>query len=108
MGKQEEYEKELKRWNELFAIVDEQTKSAADGLIQKAAFIHSMCWELEQAIELSGAIIINPQNAKQQKNVPAVKEYAKLAESYSNIVKKLDAIRTKSSFEGDDELDDYD
>jgi hypothetical protein len=39
----------------------------ADGLIQKAAFLHSMCRELEQTIEASGAIKVHPQHPELQK-----------------------------------------
>jgi hypothetical protein len=107
MEKQNEYQKELTRWNELFAQTDDDTKKAANGLIQKAAFLHSMCWELEQAIEASGTIKIHPQHPELQKQVPAVKEYARLSESYANLVNKLNAIRLKNTIEEEDELDEY-
>lgn len=104
MSKQIEFEKELKRWNELFSQTDGSTQKAANGLIQKAAFIHSMCWELEQIIEKSGALKVHPKNPELQKQVPAVKEYARLSESYANIVNKLNAIRLKNTSEGEDEF----
>ena len=107
MSKQVEYQKELARWNELFNQTDENTKKAADGLIRKAAFLHSMCWELEQAIEASGAIKIHPKYPDIQKQVPAVKEYARLSESYANIVNKLNALRLKNVVEDNDELGEF-
>jgi hypothetical protein len=107
MERQNEYQKELTRWNELFAQTDDDTKKAANGLIQKAAFLHSMCWELEHVIEASGTIKIHPQHPELQKQVPAVKEYARLSESYANLVNKLNAIRLKNTIEEEDELDEY-
>ncbi len=104
MSKEKVYQQELERWKELFAQTDESTQKAANGLIQKAAFINSMCWELEQVIEKSGAIKVHPKNPELQKQVLAVKEYARLSESYANIVNKLNAIRLKNTSEGEDEF----
>lgn len=108
MSKQDEYQKELTRWDELFKETDENTNKAANGLIQKAAFLHSMCWDLEQAIEASGSIKIHPQHPDIQKQVPAVKEYARLSESYASIINKLNILRLKSTVEEDDGLGEYD
>lgn len=107
MSKQEVLKKESDRWNELFNDTDDSTKKAVEGLIQKAAFLHSMCWELQQVIEKSGAIKVHPNNPEMQKQVPAVKEYARLAESYANITNKLNALRLKTAVDGDDGLEDY-
>lgn len=107
MLKTDEYKKELARWNELFKEVDENTRKVADGLIQKAAFLHSMCFELEKTIELSGTIKIHPQYPDVQKQIPAVKEYARLSESYANIVNKLNVLRLKNALEDDDEFAEF-
>jgi hypothetical protein len=107
MPKQSELDKELARWNELFAETDESTRKAADGLIRKAAFLHSMCVDLEEVIEKSGAIKIHPDLPELQKQIPAVKEYARLSESYANIVNKLNILRLKNTVEEDDELSEY-
>lgn len=108
MDKKTAYQDELTKWTELFSATDEATKKAASGLIAKASRLHSMCWELEQAIEASGAIKIHPEQPDLQKQVPAVKEYARLAESYANIVNKLNAVRLKNTIEGDeDDLSDF-
>ena len=107
MKKSVEYQAELARWNDLFVEKDDETKKAAEGLIQKAAFLHSMCHDLEQTIELSGAIKVHPQHPEIQKQVPAVKEYARLSESYASIINKLNSIRLKATVEDDEELGDY-
>ena len=107
MPKQEELAKELARWTELFAETDDSTRKAADGLIRKAAFLHSMCVELEEAIEASGTIKVHKDFPELQKQVPAVKEYARLSEAYSNIVNKLNIIRLKNTVEEHDGLDEY-
>jgi hypothetical protein len=107
MDKQGVYEKELVVWQDLFADTDPDTQKAAEGLIKKAAYIHSLCFELEQAIRVSGAIKIHPQHPDIQKQVPAVKEYARLSESYANIVNKLNSLRIKNILEDDDELSEF-
>lgn len=107
MGKQKAYEKELAIWNSLFAETDPATQKAAEGLIQKAAYIHSLCWELEQTIQESGAIKVHPKHPDIQKQIPAIKEYARLSESYANIVNKLNAIRTKNVVDEDDGLGEF-
>lgn|SRR5690554_5287667 len=107
MSKTEEYQKELDMWNGLFTETDPATQKAAEGLIQKAAYLHSLCWELEQIINISGAIKVHPQHPDIQKQVPAVKEYARLAESYANIVNKLNGLRTKNVIDDDDELSEF-
>jgi len=104
MRKADQYQKELGRWNELFEQTDDSTRKAADGMIRKAAFLHSMCWELEQTINLVGSIKIHPLHPEIQKQVPAVKEYSRLAESYANIVNKLNIMRQKNLLDEDDEL----
>lgn len=107
MKKSAEYQEELARWNDLFAEKDDETKKAAEGLIQRAAFLHSMCFELEKTIELSGAIKVHTKHPEMQKQVPAVKEYARLSESYASITNKLNSIRLKATVEEGDELGDY-
>ena len=107
MDKKTEYQKELSMWTDLFAGTDPATQKAAEGLIQKAAYIHSLCWELEQSINKSGAIKIHPENPSLQKQIPAVKEYARLCESYANIVNKLNGLRVKNVVEDDEELSEF-
>ena len=107
MDKKAAYEKEFAVWQELFAETDPSTQKAAKGLIEKAAYLHSLCSELERAIQVSGAIKIHPNRPDIQKQVPAVKEYARLAESYANIVNKLNALRSKNILEDDDELSEF-
>lgn len=107
MNKQAQYQSELAKWTELFTETTPATQKAAEGLIQKAAYVHSLCWELEQAIEKSGSIKIHPEFPKMQKTVPAVKEYSRMCESYANIVNKLNALRVKNVVEDDDGMEEY-
>lgn len=107
MDKQTAYQTELSKWTELFAETTPATQKAAEGSIQKAAYIHSLCWELDQAISLSGAIKVHPVHPELQKQVLAVKEYARLCESYANIVKRLNNLRSRNAVEDDDELSDF-
>jgi len=107
MDKQAAYEKEFAVWQDLFAETDPSTQKAARGLIEKAAYLHSLCSELERAIQVSGAIKIHPNHPDIQKQVPAVKEYARLAESYANIVNKLNALQMRNILEDDDDLGEF-
>lgn len=97
------HEQELKRWRDLFANTPEETQEAVDGLIQKAAYLHGLCCELQEVINLSGVIKVHPTNPGIQKQVPAVKEYARLAESYANIVNKLNGILSRNAPEEEDD-----
>ena len=107
MDKQTAHNQELQTWQTLFAETDPATQQAAAGLIQKAATLHALCHQLEAAIEKSGAIKVHPDHPDIQKQVPAVKEYARLAESYANIVNKLNQLRLRNILEDDDELGEF-
>lgn len=107
MDKQSEYQAELSKWNQLFAGTTPETQQSASGLIAKAAYVHAICWELEQAINVSGAIKIHPQHPELQKTIPALKEYSRMSDSYANIVNKLNALRLRNTVEEDDELADF-
>ena len=108
MDKQSVYKTELEKWRGLFVDTPDATKRGADGLIEKAAYLHSLCHELEGVIALSGAIKIHPQHPELQKQVPAVKEYARLAESYANLANKLNSILAKNVLDEDeDDLEEF-
>jgi len=106
-NKQTEYQQELNKWNDLFVSTTPETQKAASGLIAKAAYVHSLCWELEQAINISGAIKIHPAHPELQKVIPALKEYSRMTDNYANIINKLNALRVRNVVEDDDELDEY-
>lgn len=107
LDKQAEYEVELALWTELFYITPADTQKAVKGLIRKAAYVHTLCWELERAIGHTGAIKMHPDYPEIQKTVPAVKEYARMADSYSTITNRLYGILNKNTMEDDDDLDEY-
>lgn len=107
MDRQAAFDEEYKRWVELFASTDEAIREAATGLIEKAAYIHCLCVELQGVISKSGAIKIHPHHSDIQKPVPAVKELARLTEAYANIVNKLNALRAKNVIDDDDELAEF-
>jgi hypothetical protein len=107
VDKEASYQAEFDKWNELFQETTPATQKAAAGLIKIAANFQALCWELEQALSVSGAIRIHLDNPKLQKSVPALKEYARLCEAYSNIVNKLNGLRMKNVVEEDDELKEF-
>ena len=109
MPKNTTYEEHLALWNGLFAGKPEDARTAAAGLIEKAAYLHSLCWQLQRTIEVSGVIKVHPEHPELQKQVPAVREYARLVESYANIVNKLNRMLAGGDDDdgGDEELDEY-
>ncbi|SMC63446.1 hypothetical protein [Sporomusa malonica] len=107
MSKAAQYQTELDKWQKLFAETTPATQEAVSGLIEKVAYVHSLCWEIEQSINSAGAIKKHPQRPELQKINPQVKEYARLSESYAGIINKLNALRVKNTIEEDDELDEY-
>jgi len=107
MDKQVQYQQEFDKWNELFASTSPETQKSASGLIAKAAYVHSLCWELEQAINISGAIKIHPDHPEMQKTIPALKEYSRMTDNYANIINKLNALRVRNVVDDDNDLDEY-
>ena len=107
MAKKTEYQAEYDKWTKLFEATDPDTQQAASGLIQKAAQLHALCCELQETIDRSGAIKVHPENPNLQKPVPAVKEFARIAESYAMIVNKLNALRIRNTEDDEDDLDEF-
>jgi hypothetical protein len=101
------YKDEKARWEKLFEETTPSTQEAAKGLIDKASFLHALCADLEEVINKTGAIRVHPENPKLQKQVTAVKEYARLAESYANIANKLNQMLVRNTIEDDDELAEF-
>lgn len=108
MAESQAYQDELATWTELFAETDPAVQRAATGLIRKAAYLHSLCTELEDVVGSSGAIKIHPDHPDIQRQVPAVKEYARLTEAYANIVNKLNQLRARNLIgSGTNDLGEY-
>jgi hypothetical protein len=104
MSKQDEFQKEFDKWNQLFAATTPETQQAAEGLIEKTANVHALCWELEQALNASGAIKVHPEYPDVQRAVPALKEYSRMTDNYANLVNKLNVLRVRNTIEEDDGL----
>jgi len=107
MDKQSVYREEFDKWTTLFASTTPETQKAVSGLITKAAYVHAICWELEQVINVSGVIEFNPKNKELHRAIPALKEYSRMTDNYANIINKLNALRVRNVVEDDDELDEY-
>ena len=108
MARNKVFDEHAAMWNGLFSDRDPKVKSAVTGLVEKAAFLHSLCATLQGTIDLSGAIKVHPQHPEMQKQVPAVREYARLAEAYANIVNKLNRLLAGEPGDGKgDDLDEF-
>lgn len=94
-------------WTQLFATRGPEVQAAAAGLVEQAADLYAMCWALRRVIERSGVIKVHPEHPELQRPVPAVREYARLAESYAAIVNKLTRLLGPGEDAEADELDEY-
>jgi hypothetical protein len=107
MTKKEAYEDELKKLNELFNEVEENTKKLNEGLIKDAAFLYAENYELKQVLDQTGMVKIHPDNLSLQKTIPAAKEYRQNLNSYAVVIKTLNSVLNKGANEEDDDMDDY-
>ncbi len=102
------YSDELSRWRELYQGVTPAVRSASEGMMEKAAFIHSLCADLQRRIEETGPIKTHPEHPDIQKPVPAVDKYVRLAEGYANITNKLNNTLTRNILDDDgDDLSEF-
>lgn len=105
--KRQVYENELATWRDLFQATDPDTRRAAEGLIERAAFIRSQCWQLEQILDVSGAVKVHPEHPDLQRTVPAAKEHRGYCDTYANVVNKLNQLRLRNVLEEEDDLDEF-
>jgi hypothetical protein len=107
MLKQNIYDREYEKLNNLFMDVDENSKKLIQGLIQDAAFLYAKNYELKNILDETGFIKINPKNKGFQKSIPAAKEYRQNLNSYTVVIKTLSGILEKKIDIDDDELEEY-
>jgi regulator of replication initiation timing len=107
MAKQNVYEGELKKLNELFQDIDESKKKLAEGLIKSAAFLFAENSELEEILSKTGMVKIHPEHIDLQKNIPAAEQYRKNLGSYSIVIKTLNSILNQNIVDEDDDMNDY-
>lgn len=107
MTKEEAYNQELNKLNEIFLDVDESNKKLVDGLIQDAAFLYAENHELKQILTITGMIKFHPTDKSLQKPLPIAKEYRQNLNSYSVVIKTLSSVLQKKIEDDDDDMDDY-
>lgn len=107
MEKQNVYKQEFEKLTEIFKDVDESKKKLVEGLIQDAAFLYAENYELKELLKETGIVKIHPQHKELQKPVPAAKEYRQNLNSYSVIIKALNAVLSKNVIDDTDDLDEY-
>lgn len=86
----------MDRREELLAIVGEDKEKLFLPLIEKTIFLEQKLEELEQLPFYK----TNPNNAKQQKMLPAFKMYKEMLQQYNNCIKMLEKTKTDDG-EGD-------
>lgn len=88
---------------EIFENVEEDKKTLVEGLMQEDAFLYVENRKLRELMNEHGMLKVNPNNAAQQKQTEAAKQYLKNINSYSVVVKTLNSILDKNMKDEDDE-----
>lgn len=107
MEKQDIYKAELAKLNEIFKEVEESKKKLVEGLIQDAAFLYAENYELRKLLNITGTVKIHPEHKELQKPITAAKEYRQNLNSYSVVIKTLNAILQKGIIDDDDDLEEF-
>ena len=107
MLKQNVYEQELSKLNEMFKEVDKNKKKLVEGLIQDAAFLYVKNDELRKLLNETGFVKVHPEHKELQKSVPAAKEYRQNLNSYAVIIKTLSSILDKVETEDEDDMEEF-
>lgn len=104
-SKNEVYEKELEKINEIFEGVDEPQRKLAEGLIQETAYLKAELYEMHSVLDEVGLIKIHPTDKTKQKALPIANEYRRTANIYALNIKTLNSILMKNVIEGEDEVE---
>lgn len=107
MPRSVEYEKELKKLNEIFAEVEDSKRMLVEGLIEDAAFLKAENHVLKKSLEKTGMVKVHPDKPDIQKTVESAKQYLKNINSYSVVVKTLNGVLSKNIIEEDDGLGEF-
>lgn len=107
MPKKAIYQQEFEKLTEIFSDVDESKRRLVEGLIEDACFLKSENHALKLILEEIGMVNIHPENKKLQKPVEAARQYLKNVNSYSVIVKTLNAVLSNNIIDEDDGLDEF-
>jgi len=107
LNKQEIYNNELKKLNDIFADVEESKRKLVEGLILDAAFLKAENYTLKETLKATGMIKINPKDRTLQKKVLAADQYLKNVNTYATVIKSLNSVLSKNIIEEDDGFDDW-
>lgn len=104
----EKIETEYKRLISLFEGIDEEQLILIDGAILEAARMKIELDELAAIVNSSGGLVkVNPENVRQQKELPSSKLITKLRPNYLSYIDKLFKLLGKDADDEDDEMSDY-
>ncbi|MBO3344325.1 zinc-binding protein [Clostridium perfringens] len=104
----EKIETEYKRLISLFEGLDEEQLILIDGAILEAARMKIELDELAVIVNSSGGLVkVNPENVRQQKELPSSKLITKLRPNYLSYIDKLFKLLGKDTDDEDDEMSDY-
>ncbi len=104
----EKIETEYKRLISLFEGLDEEQLILIDGAILEAARMKIELDELAAIVNSSGGLVkVNPENVRQQKELPSSKLITKLRPNYLSYIDKLFKLLGKDAEDEDDEMSDY-
>ncbi|MGU8655218.1 zinc-binding protein [Clostridium perfringens] len=104
----EKIEIEYKRLISLFEGLEEEQLMLIDGAILEAARMKIELDELAAIVNSSGGLVkVNPENVRQQKELPSSKLITKLRPNYLSYIDKLFKLLGKDAEDEDDEMSDY-
>lgn len=107
MPKQNVYQKELLKLQEIFKDVEPAKQQLVEGLIKDAAFLYAENYALRQTLEQTGMVKVHPQHPDIQKSIEAARQYRQNVNSYAVIIKTLNGFLQKNIVDGGDEFDEF-
>lgn len=107
MEKQEIYDNELKKLNDIFTDVEESKRKLVEGLILDAAFLKSENYILKQSLKSTGMIKTNPKDSSLQRKVPAADQYLRNVNTYATVIKSLSSVLDAKIEDDEDDLEEF-
>jgi len=106
-NKNEIYNIEKNKLEDIFKDIDESKRVLVNGLIQDAAFLYAENYEIKERLNKTGMIKYHPDNPTLQKPLPAAKEYRQNLNSYAVVIKTLNGVLLKKEDDDDEDMDEF-
>lgn len=107
MTKGEVQKNEFNKLSKIFRKVADPQKQLVEELIRQAAFLVGENFALEEILNKTGMVIINPKYPTIQKPVVAAEQYRKNLSAYAAAIRVLNNILQKNPVDEDDGFDEF-